>query len=935
MMRGWTVFKAVLALAVLQLAWESNAHAAADPIPNRYAIIVGNGSYINVADVEHVDENIAIMEGVFRDVLGVPQRNILTFRDRTKTALELIFRTTSDKRSALRDLIRADHDDAELYIYYVGHGSRQMFGDANCSPAQPHLCSDGYLLGIDTEPSALSRTGYSYADFQADVATEKAAAFPNGKVTIWLESCFSGQHSEGSLIPDSMALPTSAPVLMEASADTSGFTMFAAAGSSEAAYWDDNLGDNGRGVFTHFLAEALYGHADTDGDKEVSAEEAETYVRQKVGDHIRRTRGNTVTQTPELGLPGNAPVVLASLSRSAVGVAPWHEDAHRRIGIELEAFLLTRESASATDPLPGEGRHLRRLLRRCGTLNCARTYPVEFAKLVALSDEMEMRAARCRAREAVFLEYLAPADSALRNSLLSAHTAQCPRNENIGACIASADRNSLACQCLADPSAEGCMVDPVQRACATGFANAQRTAREGRTLTPLTAYRSANASCAEAQEPRFTAALTTLCRAIAADAADMTSAGELRAVAGALSACPADAVRNLRARADRVACTADFDTITSRRPVDHNANARFLLGRNECAGETEAATNLMRRSVDELLADVSVNAADAERARVREGLKSLRDAYESVLDDGRMERTRVAIQSLSRTNCASELWTAQQSGTEAALNRFVRENGSACPTERRQAEAALATRRCTRQYASVNANDARALTRFVEGSQCTAEVARARAKLGTLAQQCLDRASNFSSQPNTAIRLFRECRSTYRAAPPWVATRITEELNALERTAQQQRQCEQTFNRVNKRDRNDLSAFASRFQNTCPSVAQEARRLMANINPFDGTYTGRRGYTESRRRSPNRACLNNYSFTASISNGRISFNSDGRNWSGRVSPSGQITINRDGISRRPNHPTNVNARLDSRTGRASGTLYNGYCGSGFFELTRR
>ena len=95
---------------------------------------------------------------------------------------------------------------------------------------------------------------------------------------------------------------------------------------------------------------------------------------------------------------------------------------------------------------------------------------------------------------------------------------------------------------------------------------------------------------------------------------------------------------------------------------------------------------------------------------------------------------------------------------------------------------------------------------------------------------------------------------------------------------------------------------------------------------FNGSYTGWRGYTDSGRRSPSKECLDRYSFNVEISDGRISFWSDGRTFTGTVDQNGYVRIDRTGLSPRSKTAFTIEGPLNSAN------MYSGYCGSGYFRL---
>ena len=112
--------------------------------------------------------------------------------------------------------------------------------------------------------------------------------------------------------------------------------------------------------------------------------------------------------------------------------------------------------------------------------------------------------------------------------------------------------------------------------------------------------------------------------------------------------------------------------------------------------------------------------------------------------------------------------------------------------------------------------------------------------------------------------------------------------------------------------------------------AEEARqKAQIQVMNYNGEYSGVRGYTDSKRRSPANECKARYSFDAIIENGRISFISDGRNFKGSVDGKGNLYIDNSGI--RPSTQTSfrVTGPLDDAR------MTSGYCGNGYFYLQRK
>ena len=98
-----------------------------------------------------------------------------------------------------------------------------------------------------------------------------------------------------------------------------------------------------------------------------------------------------------------------------------------------------------------------------------------------------------------------------------------------------------------------------------------------------------------------------------------------------------------------------------------------------------------------------------------------------------------------------------------------------------------------------------------------------------------------------------------------------------------------------------------------------------------GTYSFVRGYSNPPRDSGD-TCASVYRGIAIVSNGRIAFDSDVYHWTGTVSSNGIIQIDTDGITPLPGHkPLKNKTAVSGAIGNAS--LFNGYCGYGYFRLS--
>jgi hypothetical protein len=93
--------------------------------------------------------------------------------------------------------------------------------------------------------------------------------------------------------------------------NTAGQVIITSSSSDEASQESDEIGG---GYFTHFLASALSGAGDSDGDGQVTLSEAYQYVYRETAFHTRNTRSGAQHPTFSNQLRGHGEIVLSDLS---------------------------------------------------------------------------------------------------------------------------------------------------------------------------------------------------------------------------------------------------------------------------------------------------------------------------------------------------------------------------------------------------------------------------------------------------------------------------------------------------------------------------------------------------------------------------------------------------------------------------------------------
>lgn len=876
----------------------------------RYALLVGVGDYTAAPDVKFVKENLDAIERLMEEQLFVPRANIVRIEDPDNITLGSTFGFREGEPGDFGGLDIAA-DDAELYVYFVGHGSRDLRASGTSDAAE----AEGFILAANSRPAQLTSTAYSYDTLVANLDAYQKRVFPEGRVILFMESCFSGETNDHEALNPSMSAALLAPeVGWDEPLETFDVVAIAAAGADTPAYWDE---ERERGLFTDALVSGLSGLADRpdmgDGDGMVTVAELGSYLRQAVSARARTLgKGNQQPQVKE----ADQEVVLASVYRSGPVVDTLPDDLLCEFEMEDAAARLAEADKRDLPALQALARDTERLREECGAGSSAL-----LARLIIMQDEVRLHVNRCEAAATIAQRW----QERDRFDRLLEFDQMCAPSEMVEACVASRDAASRACTCLRDPGEEACRDDPKLR-CQELLDTASAEALAAGSLDPLTRFERDQVACIRGGAAELVAAREAVCEAAQTSFDD-------GAIPAGVASCPYFKELAMdRAKAE--ACADAFQTVR-RSPEDYTQLATFLAENGSCEEAAEARV-LVNTRIAETLAKVDGVSDPAERTRLRTELIAARSALEGELTPVARRGLDDAITSLDETSCPVAYRQAARSGN-AALATFVDERPN-CP-QVAEARQTLAAARCRSDYARVsNRDDPAALFTFVERNpSCTAEITAANTRLNSLATQCIHKAGGYeTSDPRRAISEYRRCDTTFGFKFDWVGEDARARLDDLKTAVL----CSDAFGRINRGSRDELLAFVNGFKAECRAETEEALKTLASLAPpepekprFDGSYTGVRGYTERNRRSPNKSCLGRYNFTAQVRDGRITFHSDGRSWTGAVGPDGRVTINRTGVN--PPTKTEMWITADINGNRADGKMYSGFCGEGYFSMTRR
>ena len=228
---------------------------------NRWGVILGIENYKNVSQVPYARRDAEFMREYFQKVLGIPSENIYIKTDDGASLSE--FNAIFNPKGWLDK--NANKNECEIFIFYSGHGVPDM------------TANEAYLLPYDGNPNFPNNTGYSLQQLYSNLSSLKAK-----KVTIFLDSCFSGANRNNEII-----LASAKPVFIspEMPAVAPNLSVFSAAQASQIA---SAYNEKQHGLFSYFLMKGLKGEANKDQDKKITEAELLQYLQENVGAMARR-----------------------------------------------------------------------------------------------------------------------------------------------------------------------------------------------------------------------------------------------------------------------------------------------------------------------------------------------------------------------------------------------------------------------------------------------------------------------------------------------------------------------------------------------------------------------------------------------------------------------------------------------------------------------
>lgn len=195
--------------------------------PNRYALVIGNEDYSKFQKGLATESNVAFARNdaqVVRDYLhrtmGVPAEQIDLKLDATSGEM-------NQAMDRLNNLIKYTHGEAEVFVFYAGHGL-------------PDESGESYLIPVDVSGTNV-RMGVRLADWY-----QKLVEFPSKRVTVFLDACFSG----GARGTELLAMARGVKIVPRSNSLPGNLLVFTAtSGEQSALPW----ASQSHGMFTYHL----------------------------------------------------------------------------------------------------------------------------------------------------------------------------------------------------------------------------------------------------------------------------------------------------------------------------------------------------------------------------------------------------------------------------------------------------------------------------------------------------------------------------------------------------------------------------------------------------------------------------------------------------------------------------------------------------------
>jgi len=250
------------------------------------AVIIGNKHYSasGSSDIEFADRDAQIMKEYLIKTFGYDPQNIIYAEDAGFAKFNEIFGSESSHKGRLYNFVKKDI--SRVFIYYVGHGAPDL------------ETSEAYFVPVDANPQFIKTSGYKLQTLYNNLSK-----LPAKKITVVLDSCFSGNSEKGMLFKG--ISPSLVKVKKEYQGPANATIITSSAVDQVSAWYPEKK----HSLFTYYFLKGLQGDADINKDKKITLGELKTYLRENVPYMAQRLKG--IEQQPVVnGNDGDVLVVL-------------------------------------------------------------------------------------------------------------------------------------------------------------------------------------------------------------------------------------------------------------------------------------------------------------------------------------------------------------------------------------------------------------------------------------------------------------------------------------------------------------------------------------------------------------------------------------------------------------------------------------------------
>jgi hypothetical protein len=218
---------------------------------NMYALVIGNEDYSSYQKDLNSEANVDFAEhdaNTFRNyvisTLGVPERNVILLINGTSGQM-------NQHLARINLICKNSLGEAKIIFFYAGHG------------LPDEITRDPYLIPVDVSAKDLSQA------IKLNDIFDKLTEFPNKRVTVFLDACFSGgARNQGLIVSRAVKIR---PKDQQLNGNLIVFT--ASSGEESSLPYKAKY----HGMFTYFLLKKLQ---DTKGD--ITYKELSDYLKTKV-----------------------------------------------------------------------------------------------------------------------------------------------------------------------------------------------------------------------------------------------------------------------------------------------------------------------------------------------------------------------------------------------------------------------------------------------------------------------------------------------------------------------------------------------------------------------------------------------------------------------------------------------------------------------------